>query len=114
MKQAETQRARADSAVTAQLPETYQWLLVPVQNSPQSEVEWQATRVSGQQPLAVRAGKKLRPNEKLLTSLAGTRLRLELDKTPLWRGDSVPIQQLVEDFARYLYLPGLQEPAVPF
>lgn len=30
VKQAETQRAVADSTVTAWLPETYQWLLVPV------------------------------------------------------------------------------------
>lgn len=31
---------------------------------------------------------------------------------PLWRGDYVAIRQLVEDFARYLYLPRLKEPAV--
>ena len=31
VKQAETQKAAADGAVTARLPETYQWLLVPVQ-----------------------------------------------------------------------------------
>ena len=31
---------------------------------------------------------------------------------PLWRGDHVAIKQLVEDFARYLYLPRLKEPAV--
>src|SRR5690606_12887220 len=36
-------------------------------------------------------------------------LRLELDKIPLWRGDSVEIKQLVEDFARYNYLPRLQD-----
>ena len=30
VKQAETQRAAADTTVTARLPETYQWLLVPV------------------------------------------------------------------------------------
>ena len=31
---------------------------------------------------------------------------------PLWRGDHVAVKQLVEDFARYLYLPRLAEPAV--
>jgi hypothetical protein len=31
-KQAETQKTAADGAVTARLPETYQWLLVPVQS----------------------------------------------------------------------------------
>src|SRR5947207_6558766 len=36
VKQAETQKAAADSAVTARVPETYQWLLAPVQATPQA------------------------------------------------------------------------------
>jgi hypothetical protein len=47
VKQAETQKAAADAAVTARLPETYQWLLVPVQSSLQVAVEWQNVRLSG-------------------------------------------------------------------
>ena len=112
VKQAETQKTAADSAVTARLPETYQWLLVPVQATPQAAVEWQAIRLSGQDALAVRASKKLRSEELLLTGFAATRLRMELDRVPLWRGDHVAIKQLVEDFARYLYLPRLKEPGV--
>jgi len=109
VKQAETQLAGADGAVTARLPETYQWLLVPVQSSPQAAVEWQAIRLSGQDALAGRASKKLRNDELLVTSFAATRLRMELDRVPLWRGgDHVPVKQLAEDFARYLYLPRLR------
>lgn len=108
VKQAETQRASADGAVTARLPEAYQWLLVPVQGSPQAAAEWQAFRLSGQDALAVRASKKLRTDELLVTSLAGTRLRMELDRVPLWRGEHVAVSQLAEDFARYLYLPRLR------
>jgi predicted AAA+ superfamily ATPase len=111
-KQAENQKAAADSAITARLPETYQWLLVPVQSSPQGSVEWQSIRLSGQDALAVRASKKLRSDEHLITGFAPTRLRMELDRIPLWRGDHVPMKQLVEDFAKYLYLPRLKEPAV--
>jgi hypothetical protein len=33
---------------------------------------------------------------------------MELDRVPLWRGDHVAVKQLVEDFARYLYLPRLK------
>ena len=44
--------------------------------------------------------------------MAGTRLRMELDRVPLWRGDHVSIRQLVEDFARYHYLPRLTRPGV--
>lgn len=114
VKQAETQLSSADGAVTARVPEAYQWLLVPTQASPQSEVEWQTYRLTGQDPLAVRASRKLRNDELLVTSLAGTRLRMELDRIPLWRGDHVAVRQLAEDFARYLYLPRLKEPAILF
>jgi predicted AAA+ superfamily ATPase len=112
VKQAETQKIAADSAVTARLPETYQWSLVPMQATPQAMVEWQAIRLSGQDALAIRASKKLRSEELLLTAFAATRLRMELDRVPLWRGDHVPTKQLVEDFARYLYLPRFKEPGV--
>jgi hypothetical protein len=111
-KQAATQRDAANDAVNARIPETYQWLLVPVQSSPQSQVEWQFTRLSGQEPLAVRASKKLRSDELLVTGFAPTRLRMELDRVPLWRGDHVEVRQLVDDFARYLYLPRLRDSTV--
>ena len=114
VKQAETERASADSAVTARLPEAYQWLIVPGQNTPQAEIEWQAFRLSGRDAIAVRASKKLRNDELLVNALAGTRLRMELDRVPLWRGEHVAIKQLTEDFARYLYLPRLTEPQILF
>jgi len=112
VKQAETQMASADGAVTARVPETYQWLLVPVQATPQAAVEWQALRLSGQDALAVRASKKLRSDGLLATGFAATLLRMDLDKVPLWRGDHVAIKQLAEDFARYLYLPRLKDSSV--
>ena len=37
---------------------------------------------------------------------------MELDRVPLWRGNHVKIRQLVEDFARFLYLPRLRDPSV--
>ena len=112
VKQAETQKAAADGVVTARLPETYQWLLVPVQATPQATIEWQAMRISGHDALAVRASKKLKSDELLITSFAATRLRMELDRV-LWRdGNHVAIKQLAEDFARYLYLPRLKDSSV--
>lgn len=113
VKQAETQLKAADGAVTARVPETYQWLLVPVQATPHSAIEWQAMRLTGQDALAVRASKKLRSDELLLTGFAPSRLRLELDRVPLWRGGAhVAISQLAEDFGRYLYLPRLANSSV--
>lgn len=111
-KQVEQQMASAEGAITARLPETWKWLLVPMQVTPAAAVSWDALRLTGTDALAVRASKKLRSDELYLTSFAPTRLRLELDKIPLWRGDHVSIKQLVEDFARYLYLPRLKHSGV--
>jgi hypothetical protein len=66
-RQAESQKQAADGAVTARLPETYQWLLVPEQVNPQAPITWKATRLSGGDALAVRASKKLRSDESLVT-----------------------------------------------
>lgn len=111
LKQAESQCKAAETTVTARIPETYQWLLIPTQATPQSPVEWQASRLTGQEALAERASKKIR-GDQLYTSYAATLLRMELDGVPLWRGDHVDVTQLVEDFARYLYLPRLRDPGI--
>jgi len=112
VRQAETQRQAADGTVTARLPETYQWLLAPEQTNPQAPITWQATRLTGTEALAVRASKKLRSDEALVAALGSTILRKHLDDVPLWRGDHVPVRQLVADFATYLYLPRLAGPEV--
>ena len=112
VKQAEAQKNSADSDVIARIPETYMWLLAPKQDKPQDTVTLEPIKLTGQEPLAVRACKKLKNDEKLLTSFAATRLRMELDRIPLWRGDHVAVKTLVEDFARYVYLPRLQESTV--
>ena len=112
VKQAETQKAAADSAVMARLPETYQWLLMPSQETPQAAIVWQAIKLQGTDGLAARASKKLKSDDSLVSIYGPTLLRMELDRVPLWRGDHVAVKQLVEDFARYLYLPRLKDSSV--
>jgi hypothetical protein len=104
VKQVEAQTAAASDTVAARLPETFQWLLAPQQATPHDALTWQAIRLSGQEGLAVRASKKLRGDELLLPVFAATRLRMELDNIPLWRGDHVEVRQLIDDYARYPYL----------
>ena len=111
-RQAENQKEAASDAVEARLPETWQWLLAPIQEKRAATAGWQTMRLSGQDALAVRASKRLKRDELLITAFAGTRLRMELDDVPLWRGDHVPVKQIVDDFARYLYLPRVRDPAV--
>jgi hypothetical protein len=109
MRQAQSKKKAADETIDARIPETYQWLLVPGQPDPKGAMEWCDVKLQGQDALAVRASKKMRNEEMLLTQMGGIRLRLELDKVPLWRGDHVLLKQLAEDFAKYLYLPRLRD-----
>jgi len=109
--QAKTKCEQAEDTIQQRIPETYMWLLVPGQGKrdPQAPVDWQEARLQGHDALAMRASKKLKGEELLITDFAGTRLRLELDRIPLWRGDHVSLKQLAIDFAKYLYLPRLKD-----
>lgn len=111
-RQAIAQKGTWDKTSQGRIFETYQWLLAPMQGKDQGSIEWQTSRVSGNDPLAVRASKKLKNDGQLITLFHPTSLRLELDKIPLWRGDHVSVKQLVEDFASYLYLPRPRDPEV--
>ena len=112
VKQAQSQLNVADGTVSERIGETYRWLLIPIQQTPQSNIEWRYIQLSGHDHLARLASEKMVKDEMLVTCLAGTRLRMEIDRIPLWRGDHVSVQQLVDDFARYSYLPMLKEPSV--
>ncbi|GAB4249809.1 MAG: Swt1 family HEPN domain-containing protein [Thermoleophilia bacterium] len=112
VRQAEQRKQSSEETIKARLPEAFCWLLVPLQTDPMAEITWQEIRLQGNEGLAERASRRLLRDELLVIQLAGTRLRLEMDKIPLWRGDHVEVRQLVEDFARYLYLPRLKDPSV--
>jgi hypothetical protein len=106
-RQAETKLTESDSTVASRLPETYQWLIVPIQPNPTEPSTWQTYRLSGQGSLAERASKKLVSEELLMPQYSGVRLRMDLDRVPLWRGDHVLVKDLSENMAQYLYLPRL-------
>jgi len=110
--QARTKHQQWNDTVRSRIPECFFWLLVPTQRSAQDTVDWQEIRLQGVDSLPVRASKKLKNDGLLIVRWAPTLLRLELDKIPLWRGNHVPIKQLVEDFASYLYLPRLCDASV--
>ncbi|MFZ5368424.1 MAG: Swt1 family HEPN domain-containing protein [Spirochaetota bacterium] len=102
--QAEQQLASMDATVNARIPETYQWVLVPVQHTPSDQITWEAIKLTGSEPLALRASKKLRQGDLLVSSFGPSILRRDMDTIPLWRGDHVSVRQLCEDYACYLYL----------
>src|SRR5262249_31684197 len=111
-RQAETKKVQFDDAVNQRVSETYIWTLVPSQPAEEPTVKWDETRVSGPDPLAVRVGKKLRTEEGLITEYSGVRLRIDLDRVPLWRGDHVSVRELWNDYTQYLYLPRLRDSQV--
>ena len=111
--QADQAQKKLDAAletVRGRIPECFQWLLVPGQAKPISgekfpPIEWQEIRLpQGQEQLAARASKRLIKDELLMVSMAGTRLLHEINAIPLWRGESVGVKQLIEDFTKYFYL----------
>lgn len=103
--QAKKKEREADETVDRRLPETYSWLIAPRQE-PNEDVEWEEYRLSGDDPLAVRAGKKLKSEEGLVTNLASTILRgSQMDKFSLWRDSNhISVKRLSDDFAEYLFL----------
>lgn len=111
-RQAEVQREARSKAVVAHILETYRWLLYPTQKGPKEVATWETVRLSGHDALAVRAGRKLKNDEVLAVKFSATRLRMELDDIPLWRGNHVAVSQIVEDFATHLYLTKMQNPEV--
>ena len=110
--QAEAQRSSVRASVSALLPETYQWLLVPERAKPAGEMNWQSHRLSGQGPLAERAAKKLRRDDLMITEMDGSILKREIDRVPLWDGDHISLRTLVTYFASYLYLSRVAAPKV--
>ncbi|MGI8475405.1 MAG: AAA+ family ATPase, partial [Thermomicrobiales bacterium] len=72
---------------------------------------WDGAKTQGEGDVAQRVSARLRNDGALNTRWNGTSLRRQLDKIPLWRGDHVAVRQLVDDFARYLYLPKLKNDA---
>ncbi len=110
--QAEKKRGDAEEEIKRRIPETYQWLLVPVQKEPNGAIEWDEYKLPDQGALAVKASKKLTNSGTLIAKLAGTILKMEIDRIPLWRGDHVSVRELIENFAKYLYLQKIKNDAV--
>jgi predicted AAA+ superfamily ATPase len=111
-RQVETQVKHFNEAVGQRIDETYQWVLVPSQDKNEPEVKWTETRVMGSDKLATRVSRKLVADEALIPKYSGVRLSMDLNDTPLWRGDQVELKELWSDYSQYLYLPRLRDSGV--
>jgi hypothetical protein len=85
---------------------------VPSQTADNPAIEWEATRVRGQDPLAERVSKKLIGNETLFTRYGPTRLQMILDEY-LWADSNhIGTRQLWNYLTQYLYLPRMKNQEV--
>ena len=108
---ANSKRQQWLETVKQRIPETYHWLLVPSLPDPQAsanQVQWLEIKLTGADHLAPRASKRLKNDGLLVTQYAGSLLRMELDRIPLWKADHVSVKDLSDWFAQYLYLPRLR------
>ena len=107
LNQATTQLKSADGSVESRIPEVYKMLLVPTQATPQEPVVLKPLRATGGDNIFHACYRKLLNDELLVIKLGGARLRMELDRVPLWQDNHVGISDLAEHFPRYVYLPRL-------
>ncbi len=112
MQQVETKLRDTGEAARHRVSEAWQWVLVPDQPNPAGDIEWRAMKVAGDEQLAVRISRKLVNEEQIVTKMAGTVLRMWLDRIPLWKDESIGVRPLWELFAQYLYLPRMRDMGV--
>ena len=104
----------ADRARLQELAEAIR-LLVPAQSNPRDPetLLLDAYRLQGNDPLAVRASRRLLNDELLITKFSGVRLRMEMDNRGLWpESNHLGAKQLWEYFARYPYIARLRDSEV--
>jgi hypothetical protein len=83
-------------------------VLVPEQDPGTREVRWHQTKPAAAGTLPERIAKKLDSEERLITTYGGTRVRMDLDRIPLWteRGD-ISVDALWKAYCQFPYLPRL-------
>ena len=75
--------------------ETYQHVSCPEQDPGAREIRWHQTKPSGAGSLPERIARKLESEERLITSYGGTRVRMDLDRIPLWTDrDDIAVEAL--------------------
>ncbi len=106
--QARSKVNETNDTVTQRVAETFQHVLVPEQTAGTKEIRWHQTKPTGSGSLPERIARRLEVEERLITSYGGTRVKMDLDRVPLWteRGD-ISLEALWSAYAQFPYLPRL-------
>ncbi len=109
---AKAKLAEGNETLTTRLKEAWCYLLYPVQESAQADLEWIWAKVPAQDGVLARASKKLVRDEGLLPELGPARLDRELQKY-IWNGkDHLSLKDLWDYMNRYIYLPRVKTRSV--
>ena len=110
-RQAEESKKTSDDLVKMRIQEAYCWLLVPVQVGT-GPLEWDITRISGNENIVAKAARSLKASESLILKWAAAPLRMELDRWLWVNADHLQIRDLWNYLTTYCYLPRLKNEAV--
>jgi predicted AAA+ superfamily ATPase len=112
--QATAKRDQSNRDVDGILSETYQWLLIPSQPEAQGAIQWDETRLQGQDnSLIQRASRKLVHEDYLIANYSPSRLCLDALNPYFWQeSNHIDLKKLWDFFSQYLYLPRLKNPDV--
>jgi len=110
---AESKIKEASETINQRIIEAFQYILVPQQEAGKRDIVWHQAKPSGNGNLFERISRKLESEERLITSYGGTRVRMELDRVPLWResGD-ISVSDLWKAYCEYPYLTRLASESV--
>jgi hypothetical protein len=109
---AEAKLKEATETLSTRMKEAWCYLIYPVQESAQSDVEWMSAKVPAQDGLLARASKKLVSDQGIWPELGPDNLNRQLEKY-IWNGKPhLHLKDLWEYLNRYTYLPRVKNRAV--
>jgi predicted AAA+ superfamily ATPase len=98
----------ADETLKTRIKEAWCYLIYPVQETPQADLEWTTSKVPAQDGLLARTSKTLVTDEGLFPELGPARLDHNLQKY-IWNGKPhLRLKDLWEYLNRYTYLPRIK------
>lgn len=102
---AESKVRESSETINQRIGESFQFVLVPQQEAGKRVITWHQSKPSGNGSLFERISKKLESEEKLISSYGGTRVRMDLDRVPLWkeRGD-ISVADLWKAYSEFPYM----------
>ena len=104
--------AEAERTLEARLRETWCFLILPVQDRPQDEVSWEATKVVAQDGILAQLGKKLISGEGVFVEIGARRLHSALARFIWGEKPHLSLSDVWEYCNRFTYLPRLRDKEV--